>query len=242
MLGVGEEAGLRRLACSGLAAAALCAAAWPTAAPANDRPFLLTSTAVAEEDDDNVWAVETWWQRAGAQQVFNVAPEYAFNPTTSIQFQYARSNDHAQGLEVELKHLFNHIAREGWGWGVHVSLGLGAGGDGGAGWKQQGLALTLPYTLQLRDGDALLHVNAGVRKQRDERREWTGSLAFEHKVPWHSSLFVETGREDRQTLWHAGVRHWVRRDKLAIDVGVQQLRGGGEKASGVVVGAAWYDI
>ena len=128
---------------------------------------------------------------------------------------------------------------------MHVGRGRGlATGEGKLiiTFNEPQSAVTPGQAAVFYDGDALLHVNAGVRKQRDERREWTGSLAFEHKVPWHSSLFVETGREDRQTLWHAGVRHWVRRDKLAIDVGVQQLRGGGEKASGVVVGAAWYDI
>ena len=220
--------------------AALCAALWPAAVQANDRPFLLTSSAAAEEDDDKVWAVETWWQRSGAQHVFNVAPEYAFNPTTSIQFELSRSRENAKGLEVEFKHLFNHIGREGWGWGMAVSLG--AASIGGSGWKQQGVAVKLPYTLQLRDGEALLHLNAGLQKQRDERREWVASTAFEHKLPWRSSAFVELGREDRQTLWHAGARHWIQRDKLALDFSVQQLRSGGGKASGVVVGVAWYDL
>ena len=85
---MGQEAGLRRRARRWLFAL-LCTAAWPAAVQASDRPFLLTSNAAAEEDDDNVWSVETWWQRAGDQRVFNVAPEYAFNPTTSIQFESA---------------------------------------------------------------------------------------------------------------------------------------------------------
>jgi hypothetical protein len=221
-------------------AAALCAAVWPPAAQANDRPFLLTSSAAAEEDDDQVWAIETWRQRVGSQHVLNVAPEYAFNPTTSIQFELSRSSEKANGLEVEFKHLFNHIGREGWGWGLNVSLGMGSAD--GSGWKPHGLAVKLPYTLQLRDGEALLHVNAGLQKQRDERREWVASAAFEHKLPWRSLAFVEVGREDRQTLWHAGARHWIQRDKLALDISVQQLRGGGGKTSGVVVGVAWYDL
>jgi len=235
---VGQEAGLRRATRRvGIVVVLCAAAAWPAAAPANDRPFLLTSNAAAEEDDDQVWAIETSWQRVGDQRVFTVAPEYAFNPTTSIQLELWRGSGNSEGAELEFKHLFNHIARDGWGWGIHVSAGM-ARADG-SGW-QQPVSVKLPYTLQLRDGDALLHVNAGLQKQRDERREWVASVAFEHRLPWHTSAFVELGREDRQTLWHAGVRHWVRREKLAVDFSV--VRGGEEHASGVVVGVAWYDL
>ena len=236
---MGQEAGLTRTARRWLVAA-LCAASWPVVVQASDRPFLLTSNAAAEEDDDRVWAVETWWQRVGSQRGFTVAPEYAFNPTTSIQFELSRGSGNAKAAEAEFKHLFNHIARDGWGWGIDVSLSASSADDGG--WKQQGLTVKVPYTLQLRGGDALLHLNMGVQKQRDERREWVASAAFEHKLPWRSSAFIEIGREDRQTLWHAGVRHWLRRDKLALDVSVQQLRGGGDRASGMVIGVAWYDL
>jgi hypothetical protein len=217
----------------------LCAAWWPKVAQANDRPFLLTTHAVAEEDDDEVWSVETWWQRAGPVQAFTIAPEYAFNPTTSMQFQASRATGRANALEIEFKHLFNHIGRDGWGWGIELSGEVaGTGSD----WKHHGVALKLPYTLQLPGGDALLHLNAGLQKQRGERREWVGSAAFEHKLPWRNTGFIELGREDRQTLWHAGVRHWVRRDKLALDVGVQRQSSDYGRDVGAVVGIAWYDL
>jgi len=221
-------------------AAALCVAAWPAVVQANDRPFLLTSSAAAEEDDDRVWAVESWWQRVGAERSFSIAPEYAFDPTNSIQLELTRGSGKTSSAELEFKHLFNHIARDGWGWGIDVSIGAAGVGDGG--WKQQGVSAKLPFTLALRDGQAVLHANVGVQKQRDERREWVASLALEHKLPWRTSAFIELGREDRQTLWHAGVRHWIQREKLALDVSVQQWRAGGEKASGVVIGLGWYDL
>jgi hypothetical protein len=246
---VGQEAGLsaaarRRPRPSSRSIAAICVAACAALAHgavcANDRPFLLTSNAAAEEDDDQVWSVETWWQRRGSERVFSVAPEYAFNPTTSLQLELARASGNAKEVELEFKHLFNHIARDGWGWGVHLAADMASSDE--SGWRTQGASIRLLHTLQLHDGAAMLHLNAGLKKERDERREWVASAAFEHQLPWRISAFVETGREDRQTLLHAGVRHWIRREKLALDIAVQRTRGGGEKASGVVIGIAWYDL
>ena len=141
-----------------LSAAALFAAAMhPTAVRASDRPYLLTSTAAAEEDDDQVWSVETWWQRAGSTQVLNLAPEYAFNPMTSVQLELSRGNGGATAAEGELKHLFNHIGRDGWGWGMHVTLAAARDGDESS--TQYGASAKLLYSLALFDGDALLHRN-----------------------------------------------------------------------------------
>ena len=215
------------------------------AAYASDRPFLQTSSAAAEEDDDGVWAVESWWQRSKSQHGLSVAAEYAFNPTTSLQLERSRvqaraSSDKAHSFELEFKHLFNRIGRVGWGWGIDVSLGAATFDE--AGWRFQRWSVKLPYTVALRDGDAMLHVNAGLQKQRDERREWVGSSAFEHKLGSRSNLFVELGREDRSTLLHAGVRHWLKRDKFAVDLSVQQTRSGGERERGLVIGFGWYDL
>ena len=236
---------MKKLALLRPIAAALCVAAWSSPVHANDRPFLLTSSAAAEEDDDRVWAIETWWQRVGADRSFSIAPEYAFDPTNSIQLELTRAGGSASGgnassAELEFKHLFNHIARDGWGWGIDLSFAAASVGCGG--WKRQGVSAKLPLSLALRDGQAMLHANVGMHKQRDERREWVGSMALEHKLPWRTSAFIELGREDRQTLWHAGARHWIQREKLALDVSVQQRRAGGEKASGVVIGLGWYDL
>lgn len=214
-------------------------------AQANDRPFLLTSNAVAEEDDDAVWSVESWWQRAGSQRVFSVATEYAFDPVNSIQLErsYTRersSGDTANVFELQFKHLFNRIGRDGWGWGVDVSLG--AASANGSAWRADSLAVKLPWTWQLRQGEAKWHVNVGLQKQRGERREWVASSAVEHQLGSRTAAFVELGREDRQTLLHGGVRHWFKRDKLALDFSVQQLRDSGGTSRGVVVGIGWYDL
>ena len=210
-----------------------------------DRPFVLTASAAAEEDDGPAWAVESWWTRAGSQPSLSIAPSYGFNPTDSVQFEFSRSLDRsagerADGLEIEFKHLFNRIGRDGWGWGVDIALALGNANRGA--WRGQGLAVKLPWTLQLRDGGAALHVNAGLSKARGERREWVGSAAYEHELPGHITGFVEVGREDRQTLLHGGVRHWIKREKFVLDFGVQRLRGATGSSSGVLIGVNWYDL
>lgn len=82
--------------------------------------FPETTTAVAEEDDDNVWAVASNYQQVGENRISVGSVEYAFNPTNSIQFEITHHRDREadtaeQEVEIEFKHLFNHIARDGWG-------------------------------------------------------------------------------------------------------------------------------
>jgi hypothetical protein len=223
----------------GMFGAAVFMAMGMGAVQAGDRPFMLTASAAAEEDDDQVWALEAGWQRSGSQRRFSLAPEYAFNPTTSVQLEFTRGSGPGREVEVELKHLFNHIARDGWGWGLHLSLGSERDDDGG--WQRQA-TLKVPWTLQWRDGDALLHLNAGLHKQRGERREWVASLAFEHRLPWRSSAFAELGRQEQRTLWQVGVRHWVRRERLAVDFSLQRLSGDDGQVRGASIGVGWYDL
>lgn len=62
-----------------------------SASYANDRPYQATWTAVADEDDDGVWSVEASATRLGSLRTLNVAPEYAFSPTPTLQMEAARA-------------------------------------------------------------------------------------------------------------------------------------------------------
>jgi hypothetical protein len=210
-----------------IVAVALTAAA--TWAAANDRPFLATNTAAAEEDDDGVWSVETQAQSLGSTHAFVVAPEYAFSPTTSLQLEVTRSPG-ANENELEFKQLFNHIERDGWGIGVVASL------------QRDRVTLKLPYSLRLWDGDGLLHLNAGLTKPRDERRRWIASAALQREVFKRGVLFGELARDDEGTLAHGGLRYWLKRDKLALDVSLQRVRADGFTRYGFVIGVGWYDL
>jgi hypothetical protein len=211
-----------------------------------DRPFLATDSAAAEEDDDNVWSVESWFARRGSVRTGSIAPEYAFNPTTSVQLELSRSRDRAarqteQEAEFELKHLFNHIARDGYGIGVVAALAWQKGGDGG--WRRAGASLNLPFTWAFGESGVALHVNGGVDKAVGERRAWTRSVAIEGEVARRTTLFGELAREGSDKLAHAGVRWWAQREKLALDLSWQRTRSRDDgRASGIVVGIGFYDL
>jgi hypothetical protein len=214
-------------------------------AHANDRPYLSTNSAAAEEDDEGVWSVESWVTRLGSLRTFNIAPEYAFNPTTSLQLELGRARDRNVGeslstAELEFKHLFNHIARDGYGWGAVVSLG--AAKASGGGWKRDEWGAKLPLSISLWEGEGLLHLNAGFSKLRDDRREWNRSIALEREVWKRTTLFAELAREGDATLLHAGVRYWVKREKFALDFSLQRVRSDGVRENGGVIGIGWYDL
>lgn len=214
-------------------------------AHAADRPYIVANSGAAEEDEEQVWAVENWVRPAGHQKSFTIAPEYAFSPDNSLQAEFRRVLDRDRGngheIEIEFKHLFNRIAREGWGWGVVLALDMERP-EGGP-WTHAATSLSLPLTLQLDEASAsLLHLNLGVAKPKEERRVFTGVIAAEREVWRRTSLFAEAARDREGRLLHAGVRHWIKRERLAVDLAWQRVRSDEVRGSGIVLGLAWYDL
>jgi hypothetical protein len=228
-------------------AAALAFAAAGLGAPAQafDRPYLSTSNAAAEEDDDQAWSFETWATRAGSVRTIAVAPEYAFSPTTTLQLELTSVRVRDSGMsmslaDLEFKHLFNHIARDGYGWGVVLSPGVSK--TGSQAWRREEWSAKGVFSLALWEGEGMLHLNAGVAKPRDDRREWTGTLALERALWKRTTLFAELAREGEARLAHGGVRYWLKREKFALDLAWQRQGANGAHASGWVFGLGWYDL
>jgi hypothetical protein len=121
-------------------------------------------------------------------------------------------------------------------------LALGFERAPGSGWRRGALGVKLPFTLSLWEGDGALHLNAGVIKSPEARRETLWSAAIERVVARRTTLFAEAAREGESTLLHGGVRWWARKEKFAIDFGVQHLRAPGSREAGVVLGLGWYDL
>ncbi|MBS0441306.1 MAG: hypothetical protein JSR38_05100 [Proteobacteria bacterium] len=224
---------------------ALCLAVFAIACRAADRPYIVANSGAAEEDEEQVWAVENWVRQAGHQKSFTIAPEYAFSPDNSLQAEFRRVLDRDRGngheIEIEFKHLFNRIAREGWGWGVVLALDMERP-EGGP-WTHAATSLSLPLTLQLDEASkSLVHLNLGVSKPKEERRVFTGVIAAEREVWRRTSLFAEAARDREGRLLHAGVRHWIKRERLAFDIAWQRVRSDELRGSGIVLGLAWYDL
>ena len=224
---------------------ALCLAVFAIACRAADRPYIVANSGAAEEDEEQVWSVENWVRQAGRQKSLTIAPEYAFSPDNSLQAEFRRVVDRDNGngheIEIEFKHLFNRIAREGWGWGVVLALDMERP-EGGP-WTHAATSLSLPLTLQLDEASkSLLHLNLGVAKPKEERRVFTGVIAAEREVWRRTSLFAEAARDREGRLLHAGVRHWIKRERLALDIAWQRVRSDELRGSGIVLGLAWYDL
>lgn len=212
---------------------------------AGDRPYVALVTAAAEEDDDQVWSIDTTFDRLGPIRTLGVQAEYAFNPTTSLQIGYGTARERgtgarAQAVELEFKHLFNHIARDGWGWGLSIQHTAVKAPD--EGWRGGNWDLVLPFSLRVGDGGALLHANVGWSKARGESGERFVAIGGETEIFRRVVLFGELAREGASTLANVGIRHWVRKDRLAFDVSLQRQRGDGSRDSGLVVGLSWYDL
>jgi mxaL protein len=214
------------------------------AAWANDRPFQVARTAVLE-DEEQVWSFESWLQRLGSVRGFSIEPEYTFEPGTSVQFELSRFIDRRGGdtghaAEVEFKQLFNNVAQDGWAWGMSATLGVDRTRDSGG--SIPAVAIKLPLSVALGAGGGFLHLNAGIGKTRGARRAWTGAAAIERELLRRTVFFAELAREGELTFAQIGARHWLRRDKLAIDFSLQQQRTDGKRTSGFIVGLGWYDL
>jgi hypothetical protein len=230
-------------------AAALLGWMAPIAA-ASDRPYLAATNAVAEDDDDNVAALETWSETSRRFREIRFEPEYNFDPRNAVRVELAAARDRrfetpvrTRGAEVELKHLFTDLARAGFGSGVIVGVDWDErrGGDEE---NERNWALSSSGLMTLRPTpDTLLHFNLGAVKESGESARARWAVAIEHEIVRRTTLFVEASaiaREER--LVHGGVRYWVKRERFAVDLTVGRRRGDLPSSTFVTIGIALQDI
>ena len=223
-------------------ALALLAAA--PGARANDRPFQSARTAVAE-DDDQVWSIETWTQRRGSVRGLSFEPEYVFTPKFSVQWELTRLVDRegaetGHEAEMELKYLFNRIDADGYG--IAVSGTVAAERLRESGSTVKSLTLKLPVSIELGQKQGYLHLNAGFTKANDSRPAWVRSMGLETKLFRRTTGFVEIARDADERFVQVGVRHWIKREKFAIDFALQRQGTGGPQGYGFIFGLGLYDL
>ena len=105
------------------------------------------SSAAAEEDDERVWSIETVARTDPAERGLGVAAKYVFDPLHTVHFELSRTRGRvgdatATKASVEIKWLFNRIARDGWGFGVIGSLSTAR--ESAAAWRLGNWSLVLP--------------------------------------------------------------------------------------------------
>jgi hypothetical protein len=228
-----------------LAAALAACTIFPALA---DRPFVATTSAAAEEDDDRVWSTATWVQRDKRLSEIGVSAEYAFEPRLSVEFGLARSrarqlpgSDASLEAEAEVKWLYNNIARDGWG--VGIALALGAGKEGDESWRGGNWQLLVPFSWQWSEAGGLLHLNAGLTKERGARRESLASAGVEVPFAPRWAGFAEVAKSGGERLAHVGVRWWFKRERYALDLGALQRRPDGSTSStGWALNFGVYDL
>ncbi|WP_066339913.1 hypothetical protein, partial [Azohydromonas lata] len=234
------------------AALAFCFSALP--ARATDRPYLVLRTA-AMEDDEQSWMLGGRWIRTGADNALQMGLEYDFTRATSMELEWtaerAGGGERSREAELEFKHLFNDIARDGWGAGISMMLGLnreraderaGEAAEDGPRRGRRGALVQLPLSLSLWEEQGQAHFNLGW-----QRRPFNGDQGFvaaglERRLAGRTWGFTEAVYQPGQHLLHAGVRHWLRRDRLALDISVQRQQGGEGWRNGVVIGLVAYDL
>jgi hypothetical protein len=176
---------------------------------------------------------------------FSIEPEYTFDAGTSLQVELSRFIDRrgaetGHEAEVEFKQVFNNVARDGWGWGLSASLAAARTRESDG--TVPSMGLKLPVSIALGEGGGFLHLNVGIDKTRDARRTWTTAAGIERELLKRTLFFAEIARDDGATFAQVGARHWLKRDKLAIDFSLQQRRADGSRNSGFIIGLGWYDL
>ncbi|MFN7183634.1 MAG: hypothetical protein ACK4MZ_05525 [Thermomonas haemolytica] len=126
---------------------------------------------------------------------------------------------------------------EGGGWGV----ALAAGGIRHLEAGTTDLYAYVPATLSLA-GDALLvHANLGWLREGTSRRDHLSwGVGSEWQLAPRTSLLAETfGQDAGRPSWQAGIRQWLRPERLQLDATCGNRLGGGAGQRWVAIGLRW---
>ena len=131
---------------------------------------------------------------------------------------------------VQAKTVLRPVRANDWGLAVSVSRSVERGLESGSR-DVASYNLNLPVTRSLRDDALLLHVNAGLRQDRVERRTYgTWGLGSELVVRERVQLISEVyGESGSRPYVHGGLRYWLIPDRVQIDttLGAQTRFGSG---------------
>lgn len=218
-----------------------------------DMPFLRLETATVEHDDERNFEVSAQFSRTKDELQRRLTVEYNISPLSSVEAElsFARSRlDVEREREIGLGYryvLIDHN-RDDWGLALKVSAEWekSTDEDGAGPWRYAGPTVLAAFILPLADNRVRLHANWGVHYKRatGERQQLWGAGVEADATPTLTA-FAEWGairKEDR--LQHAGLRWWIKRDKVAVQLSGSRTRdaASGETFKGVHVGMTFSDL
>ena len=230
--------------------AALALAAACSAALAVERPFVLSDTALQEEDDERVFELDTWLEKGRGQTALNAELQYNFVPDFSVEFgwgrQLARTGDAREAeteLETGLRKVLRDPARHGLGvaFVLEVEAARKVVDGEREGWRYAATNAAVPLSWQW--GPVWTHLTLGLQHARHEGTRPLAALALQGRVTRPLEWFAEWGAvRERMGVAQAGVRWWLVRERVALDLAVARQREGSERAETIMLGLSLKDL
>jgi hypothetical protein len=247
---------LTRLACRlapvlAPVAMALMSVGISPSAQADDRPFLRTTSAIVEDDDERVFEWSLSHTNGKKERNTQTQLGYSFSPTLSVELEWAQARDKVEGLssrEHGLGLWVSWVDPARAGWGLASKFSVERERENGSPWEHPAWKGVLAYSLPLADKSTWLHANWGMRylSSEGDARRWNAlwSVAAQTALNRRFELFAElAGNQERSDqLAMAGVRHWIKREKWALDVGLGRQLAEDRKGPFLAVSLSVFDI
>lgn len=218
---------------------------------ADDRPFLRTTTAVVEDDDERVFSFTTSHLSGQRQSATSVQLEYSISPTLSVEVESGQQrnkmedvSEREQGAGLWMSWV--DPAREGWGLASKFSVERGH--ESGQPWAKPQWSAVMAWSMPFDQKSVWVHANLGARytPEGSGAERWTGlwSVATEKSITRNTALFAEAAAasDGSDRMAQVGVRQWLKRNKVALDVGLGRQFAPDLKGNFVAISLSLYDL
>lgn len=236
---------LQKWSAAALVGLALCAGG----ATADERPFVLGDIAVQEEDDERVWEFASRLEgRRGGGKALDAEIEYAFEPSLSVEFGWARrlgDEERETELELGLRKVWRDPARHGLGVAFVIETEAQREAENGErrGWRYGTTTLAMPLSWRWDAAGLWTHLTLGLQHERDEGTKPLAVLALQQPITRRLEAFGEWGAvREREGVLQGGLRWWVKREKIALDLSVLRRRDGSERPQSLLLGLTVMDL
>ncbi len=202
------------------------------------------ATEDASVGDAGTCQLEAWTERSRADRSHWLKPSCVPFGSTEFALGAARVRDDAGERSSRLEWHVKHLLRETTGEQAGYGLFLGALRDRSAPGRSGERALKAMATLPL-DGETLvMHLNAGLVRERNDGQRRTRALwsaALDRELWSETRGFVEafaTGSD--RPAWQVGVQHQLLPGRLQVDAGIGSVAGRWRDTRQATVGLVFF--